>query len=238
MTLLRDLDQPFVFELRGRVATYRLEFSDTSSPENWQLLRPDIVIICYDISQRLSLINMQRIVRTFTAQITPPNPFVQLPNSNTQVDQTSPPDLPDRRINPPRPSPRPQARPPLRVRPERHHLPARRPPGRPGDARRHVHGMLRADGRAPAPGIRRHLPTGHEDRLLRRRAERWRLHTDVTGITSPNPVSSPITHIFLPTVFLPRRRSQSQSPLSPALDRLYRLLAALFILSQHLHDDL
>lgn len=65
ITLLRDLDQPFIFELRGRVATYRLEFSDTSSPENWQLLRPDIVIICYDISQRLSLINMQRMVRTF-----------------------------------------------------------------------------------------------------------------------------------------------------------------------------
>ncbi|KAH8907254.1 P-loop containing nucleoside triphosphate hydrolase protein [Coniochaeta sp. PMI_546] len=61
ITLLRDLDQPFIFELRGRVAQYRLEFSDTSSPENWQLLQPDIVIICYDISQRLSLINMQRI---------------------------------------------------------------------------------------------------------------------------------------------------------------------------------
>ncbi|KAJ9144853.1 p-loop containing nucleoside triphosphate hydrolase protein [Coniochaeta hoffmannii] len=61
VTLLRDLDQPFIFELRGRVATYRLEFSDTSSPENWQLLRPDIVIICYDISNRLSLINMQRL---------------------------------------------------------------------------------------------------------------------------------------------------------------------------------
>ncbi|OIW27236.1 P-loop containing nucleoside triphosphate hydrolase protein [Coniochaeta ligniaria NRRL 30616] len=61
ITLLRDLDQPFIFELRGRVAQYRLEFSDTSGPENWQLLHPDIVIICYDISQRLSLINMKRI---------------------------------------------------------------------------------------------------------------------------------------------------------------------------------
>ncbi|KAB5586123.1 P-loop containing nucleoside triphosphate hydrolase protein [Coniochaeta sp. 2T2.1] len=69
--LLRDLDQPFTFELRGRVGQYRLEFSDTSSPENWQLLRPDIVIICYDISKRLSLINMQRMTFQATESILP-----------------------------------------------------------------------------------------------------------------------------------------------------------------------
>ncbi|RKU43326.1 hypothetical protein DL546_003713 [Coniochaeta pulveracea] len=61
ITLLRDLDQPFIFELRARTSNYRLEFHDTSSPENWRLLRPDLVIICYDISQRLSLLNMQRV---------------------------------------------------------------------------------------------------------------------------------------------------------------------------------
>ena len=60
---LRDIDQPFVFEARRKSAQYRFEFYDTASPENWRLLSPDLVIICYDISQRLSMINMQRIVR-------------------------------------------------------------------------------------------------------------------------------------------------------------------------------
>ncbi|KAK4154278.1 GTP-binding protein RHO4 [Chaetomidium leptoderma] len=58
---LRDMDQPFVFEIRSRKGQYRFEFYDTSSPENWRLLRPDVVLICYDISQRLSLINLQRV---------------------------------------------------------------------------------------------------------------------------------------------------------------------------------
>ncbi|TPX07895.1 uncharacterized protein E0L32_010470 [Thyridium curvatum] len=61
VTLLRDLDQPFVFELRSRKAEYRLEFHDNDGPENWRLLQPDLVLLCYDISQRLSLINMQRV---------------------------------------------------------------------------------------------------------------------------------------------------------------------------------
>lgn len=43
---------------------YRFEFYDTSSPENWRLLDPDVIIICFDISQRLSLINMKRYVST------------------------------------------------------------------------------------------------------------------------------------------------------------------------------
>ncbi|KAI6780294.1 Ras-like GTP-binding protein-like protein [Emericellopsis cladophorae] len=58
--LLRNIDQPFVFEIKLGVKEYRLEFSDTSSPDSWRLLDPDVVIICYDISQRLSLINMKR----------------------------------------------------------------------------------------------------------------------------------------------------------------------------------
>ncbi|KAH6640818.1 P-loop containing nucleoside triphosphate hydrolase protein [Chaetomium tenue] len=61
ITLLRDIDQPFIFEIRSRKGQYRFEFYDTSSPENWRLLRPDLVIICYDITQRLSLINLQRV---------------------------------------------------------------------------------------------------------------------------------------------------------------------------------
>ncbi|KAM7208609.1 hypothetical protein V8F20_001032 [Naviculisporaceae sp. PSN 640] len=67
--LLRDIDQPFVFEIRSRKGEYRFEFYDTSSPESWRLLQPDLVIICYDISQRLSLINMQRVwIKEFRTQ--------------------------------------------------------------------------------------------------------------------------------------------------------------------------
>ncbi|KAL2258139.1 hypothetical protein VTK26DRAFT_8675 [Humicola hyalothermophila] len=60
-TLLKDMDQPFVFDIRSRTGQYRLEFYDTSSPDSWRLLRPDLVVVCYDISQRLSLINLQRV---------------------------------------------------------------------------------------------------------------------------------------------------------------------------------
>ncbi|KAI8634445.1 P-loop containing nucleoside triphosphate hydrolase protein [Xylariaceae sp. FL1651] len=61
ITLLRDIDQPFIFEVRNRRRAYRLEFYDTACPENWRLLEPDLILICYDISQRLSLINMKQV---------------------------------------------------------------------------------------------------------------------------------------------------------------------------------
>lgn len=73
ITLLRDLDQPFVFELRSRKAEYRIEFHDTSGPTNWRLIRPDLVVVCYDISQRLSLINLQRVVRPAGRPPKPPD---------------------------------------------------------------------------------------------------------------------------------------------------------------------
>ncbi|KAK1832643.1 GTP-binding protein RHO4 [Podospora conica] len=59
--LLKDMDQPYVFEIRSRKGKYRFEFHDTSSPETWRLLEPNLVIICFDISQRLSLINLTRV---------------------------------------------------------------------------------------------------------------------------------------------------------------------------------
>ncbi|KAH6971742.1 P-loop containing nucleoside triphosphate hydrolase protein [Ilyonectria sp. MPI-CAGE-AT-0026] len=58
--ILRDIDQPFLFEIKVGQRKLRFEFFDTSSPDNWRLLDPDAIVICYDISQRLSLINMQR----------------------------------------------------------------------------------------------------------------------------------------------------------------------------------
>ena len=62
ITLLRDGDQPFVFDITFFNRPYRFEFYDTSSPENWTLLRPDVIVLCYDISSRLSLIHAQRFV--------------------------------------------------------------------------------------------------------------------------------------------------------------------------------
>ena len=56
------MDQPFVFEIRSRKGQYRFEFHDTSSPESWRLLRPDLVVLCYDISHRLTLNNLQHVV--------------------------------------------------------------------------------------------------------------------------------------------------------------------------------
>ncbi|KAK5660930.1 hypothetical protein OQA88_12304 [Cercophora sp. LCS_1] len=61
ITLLRDMDQPFVFEIRSRKGEYRFEFHDTSSPGSWRLLEPDLVIICYDISHRPSLTNIKEL---------------------------------------------------------------------------------------------------------------------------------------------------------------------------------
>lgn len=34
---------------------YRFEFFDTASPENYTLLQPDLVILCYDINDRATL---------------------------------------------------------------------------------------------------------------------------------------------------------------------------------------
>ena len=60
--MLRDIDQPYIFEIKLGEKKFRFELSDTSRPESWRLLEPDVVVICYDISQRLSLLNMKRYV--------------------------------------------------------------------------------------------------------------------------------------------------------------------------------
>ena len=60
---LRDLDQPFVYEIRLYNRYYRFEFSDTASPEHYALLKPDVVILCFDINDRRTLINVQQVWR-------------------------------------------------------------------------------------------------------------------------------------------------------------------------------
>ena len=63
LPLLRDLDQPFVYDIRMYNRAYRFEFSDTASPENYTLLHPNFVILCYDINDRRSLVNVQQVWR-------------------------------------------------------------------------------------------------------------------------------------------------------------------------------
>ncbi|KAG8670163.1 hypothetical protein FPOAC2_09508 [Fusarium poae] len=58
--MLRDIDQPYIFGIKTGTKQFQFEFFDTSCPDNWRTLDPDAIVICYDISQRLSLINMQR----------------------------------------------------------------------------------------------------------------------------------------------------------------------------------
>ena len=54
---LKDEDQPFVFDINGKASsqTFRLEFFDTASPTNFTLLRPALLVLCYDISEPQSL---------------------------------------------------------------------------------------------------------------------------------------------------------------------------------------
>ncbi|KAI4604623.1 hypothetical protein J4E83_011042 [Alternaria metachromatica] len=52
---LRDIDQPYAFDISLYGRPYRLQFYDTASPQNYTLLHPQFVILCYDISSRASL---------------------------------------------------------------------------------------------------------------------------------------------------------------------------------------
>ena len=58
---LRDEDQPFVYNISLYNRPYRFEFYDTGSPNSYTLLQPDYVLICYDISDRSSLVNVQHL---------------------------------------------------------------------------------------------------------------------------------------------------------------------------------
>ncbi|PBP18282.1 P-loop containing nucleoside triphosphate hydrolase protein [Diplocarpon rosae] len=59
--LLCDGDQPFVFDVTLFNRPYRFEFRDTASPESGTLVQPDVIVLCYDISSRLSLVHAQRV---------------------------------------------------------------------------------------------------------------------------------------------------------------------------------
>lgn len=58
-SLLRDLDQPFPFNVRFQHNQFRLEFYDTSSPQSYVLLRPAVIVLCYSIGDIPSLRSVQ-----------------------------------------------------------------------------------------------------------------------------------------------------------------------------------
>lgn len=55
---LRDIDQPFAFNVTLYGRPYAINFYDTSSPENYTLLRPSFIVLCFDISRRSTLDSM------------------------------------------------------------------------------------------------------------------------------------------------------------------------------------
>ncbi|KAJ5790063.1 uncharacterized protein N7518_007074 [Penicillium psychrosexuale] len=58
--LLRDSDQPFIYDIRFAKKTFTLELNDTSNPnQHWTSLRPDLVVLAYDISNRDTLAGLK-----------------------------------------------------------------------------------------------------------------------------------------------------------------------------------
>ncbi|ODM14940.1 hypothetical protein SI65_09692 [Aspergillus cristatus] len=54
--ILRDTDQPFLYDIRFSRKSFTLEFFDTASPnQHWRMVRPDVVVLAFDISDRRSL---------------------------------------------------------------------------------------------------------------------------------------------------------------------------------------
>lgn len=55
--------------MRTHKRHYRFEFYDTAAPDNYTLLNPDFVIICYAIDDRRSLTNAQQVWRKNATRI-------------------------------------------------------------------------------------------------------------------------------------------------------------------------
>ncbi|KAJ5211910.1 uncharacterized protein N7498_003556 [Penicillium cinerascens] len=59
-TLLRDTDQPFIYDIRFSKRKFTLELYDTSNPnQHWSSLQPDVVVLAFDISNRETLAGLR-----------------------------------------------------------------------------------------------------------------------------------------------------------------------------------
>ncbi|PGH12010.1 hypothetical protein AJ79_04519 [Helicocarpus griseus UAMH5409] len=56
LPILRDVDQPFIYDISLYRQPYRLEFYDVSYVhQHWTLLKPDVVVLAFDIASREGL---------------------------------------------------------------------------------------------------------------------------------------------------------------------------------------
>lgn len=55
LPVLKDMDQPFVFDIKMYNRPYRFEFYDTASPTSYALLKPSVIVLCYSIPERDTL---------------------------------------------------------------------------------------------------------------------------------------------------------------------------------------
>lgn len=67
LELLRDGDQPFIYDIRFSRKTFTLELYDTSNPnQHWSTLKPDVVVLAFDISNRETLDGLKAVRITYT----------------------------------------------------------------------------------------------------------------------------------------------------------------------------
>lgn len=67
LELLRDGDQPFIYDIRFSRKTFTLELYDTSNPnQHWSTLKPDVVVLAFDISNRETLDGLKAVRATCT----------------------------------------------------------------------------------------------------------------------------------------------------------------------------
>ncbi|KAL4897316.1 P-loop containing nucleoside triphosphate hydrolase protein [Aspergillus ambiguus] len=58
--LLRDTDQPFLYDIHFSKKSFTLEIYDTACPnQHWSTLQPDVVLLAFDISSRDSLAGLK-----------------------------------------------------------------------------------------------------------------------------------------------------------------------------------
>lgn len=58
--LLRDSDQPFHYDIHFSKKSFGLEVYDTTCPnQHWSTLKPDVVLLAFDISNRDTLVNLK-----------------------------------------------------------------------------------------------------------------------------------------------------------------------------------
>lgn len=58
LPILRDLDQPYAFNIRMYNRPYCFLFSDTASPDNYTGLHPAVIILCYSIADPQTLASL------------------------------------------------------------------------------------------------------------------------------------------------------------------------------------